>query len=223
MAINFSDLGGGGGGKFQKTEWILSTQSWTCPADVTEVELFCGGGGGGGGRTGASDRTAQGGCGSAYETVITVVPSTSYTITIGAGGVGNGSSSPGGNGGTTTFGAIFTAEGGDGGWTSHETTRAPKGGGGNGGFVGGLANSYGVGQTRDATPGMYGRGGGGGASDYNGIAFGTHGGGTGYYQTATSYKRGQPNSGAGGMGGFQQIDGQNGGSGFMRLKYWTAA
>jgi len=64
--------------------------SWTCPAGVTKVMLLghAGGNGGGGGCTSVSSRPVGGAGTAPYLMEITVVPNTTYTITIGVGGIG---------------------------------------------------------------------------------------------------------------------------------------
>jgi hypothetical protein len=101
--------------------------TWTCPAGVTRVTLQIrgGGGGGGGGAPGTSATTVSaagggGGGASVIRTVdVAVVPTTVYTVTVGAGGAGGagGTGTPvaGSNGGDTTFGALATATGACGG------------------------------------------------------------------------------------------------------------
>lgn len=96
MPISFSSLGGGGGGKFQKTELITATQSWTVPADVDQIEVWVFGGGGGGGGYSNVVSTYQnagggGGGGGCEYKILNVTPGSSHTITIGAGGAGQGS------------------------------------------------------------------------------------------------------------------------------------
>lgn len=90
---------------------INSSGSWTAPAGVTKV-IVLGMGGGASGTTGASGRTVaplfggNGGNGGLSVTLIpiylTVVPNTTYTITIGAGGV----ESLGRSGGDSSFGSL---------------------------------------------------------------------------------------------------------------------
>jgi hypothetical protein len=136
MAISFSDLGGGGASKIEKTEIITSTRSWTAPDDVTAIEVILCGGGSSGYASPDSSAGGGGGGGSAYYKVLTVTPATSYTITIGAGG-----SAPSDSSGTATTGngsvisGLFTAYGGIGA-TSRWVGGEPSGHGGNGGIPG---------------------------------------------------------------------------------------
>ncbi len=75
---------------------FTASGTWTCPANVTRVTIAirAGGGGGGGGNPGTAPITisASGGGGggaSVLRTVdVAVVPTTVYTVTVGAGGAG---------------------------------------------------------------------------------------------------------------------------------------
>jgi hypothetical protein len=86
-------------------KYFTASGSWVCPAGVTNVILVGAGGGGGGGNGGTgSTEWAGGGGGGSIEQVsyVDVVPNTSYTITIGAGGA---AATVGGN---TSFGSLCT-------------------------------------------------------------------------------------------------------------------
>lgn len=104
------------GGKGFISQLFSSNGSWTAPAGVTQVILI-GSGGGQGGNVGygsAGNLWPHGGKGVVPSMkVITVVPNTTYSITIGAGGAGgrtpaNPSSGTGALGGNSTFGALAT-------------------------------------------------------------------------------------------------------------------
>ena len=104
--------------KIKKTSFITSTQTWTAPFDVSEVEvLMCGGGGGG--------TTDRGGSGSVDRKILSVTPGASYTVTIGAGGIAND-----GSGSASSFGALLTVDGAQG------IGQPGNMGGGGGGFDG---------------------------------------------------------------------------------------
>lgn len=105
--------------KIEKTQVITSTQSWTVPADVSQVYVtLVSGGGGGGGVPNATPRSGGGGGGGGYrERYLSVTPGSTHTITIGAGGSGGTNSSHGGQGGTSSFGSLFSLIGGGGGRT----------------------------------------------------------------------------------------------------------
>jgi len=58
--------------------------TWTCPANVTEVEVECWGGGGAGSLRSGINSGAGGGGGGAYvRSRLTVVPGQAYTVTVG--------------------------------------------------------------------------------------------------------------------------------------------
>lgn len=96
-----------------RKDYFINSGTWTCPVGVTNVLVI--GAGGGGGGSGARDYYNGGGAGAGGSgsiqqvSYVSVVPSTVYTITIGAGGSGgmgasNGSNSNGtdGSDGTPT-------------------------------------------------------------------------------------------------------------------------
>lgn len=98
---------------------FTASGTWTAPAGVTSAQVILVGGGGGGG--GGSQNVAGGG-GAGGQVIVrnlTVVPGTTYSVTIGAGGQGgqgaiNGAADvtntlPGGNGSATIFGNITIA------------------------------------------------------------------------------------------------------------------
>ena len=236
MAINFSDLGGGGGGKALVWKEFLSTSSWTAPSDVTQIKAFvCGGGGGGVNDTSGATDAFYGGHGSVQETILTVVPGTAYTITIGAGGA-KSTSSLGNSGSSTSIGSLFTLNGADGGARgdinlfkdyNNLNESGPAGSGGQGGRSG-TAGTY-TGDYTGATKGINGKGGGGGAHHSNGGAQipGADGGGiawiSGNDNTRTLGPDAQANSGAGGASqGLGSNRHGNGGSGYVLLTYSTA-
>lgn len=196
--------------------------SWQCPAGVTKARIRGQAGGGGGG--GGNGYAGAGGLGGNYfEGVFDVVPNTTYTVTVGLGGIaggGGGGGAPGGNGGLTRFG--------------------PAGGGafatalgGTGGGSGGSAGSGNVGVT-GTPPGLSGiifpHGGfelAGGAAQ-NGIIFaganiGGIGGGSQFSATSPSpYANGQFNSlgyGGGGSGGAGASQGGTGSGGLLIVEY----
>jgi len=97
-----------------------SNGSWTAPAGVTRVFLIGqgAGGGGSGGCIGTVASIAHGGNGTSPIMVqVSVVPNTTYSITIGTGGTGGlgnrtSSTQNGTTGGNTTFGSLYTFLGG---------------------------------------------------------------------------------------------------------------
>ena len=118
------------GGNRSKTEIarFTSTTTWTCPQNVTNVDVWvCGGGGGG--ASGEYDSSAFGRCGAGgcggecimYRN-IDVTPNQSYNIVIGVGGTGGTAATVGNNGNNGMNGGqsyfnntIYNAKGGSGG------------------------------------------------------------------------------------------------------------
>lgn len=121
------------------TVTVTGTTTWTCPAGVTKVLILEQVGAGGGGAGGYTDgaQTASGGGGGEGARVeglwLTVVPTTVYTLTIGAAGAAGASVSHtfsvtgqdaatfGGDGGDTSFGALLVTPGGQGAGDSANT------------------------------------------------------------------------------------------------------
>lgn len=98
------------------SEVFNSSGTWLCPAGIKTV-MVLGMGGGGAGGSATNNEGACGGIGSGERMIfIQVVPGTSYTITVGAGGVANTSAAYGGHGGDTSFDSIETFPGSHGGW-----------------------------------------------------------------------------------------------------------
>lgn len=98
---------------------FTASGTWTAPTGVTSAQVILVGGGGGGGG-GTQDGAGGGGAGGQVIVKnLTVVPGTTYNVTIGAGGQGgqgaiNGAGDitntlPGGNGSATVFGNITIA------------------------------------------------------------------------------------------------------------------
>lgn len=227
MAISFKGLGASS--KVQKIDIIKSTASWTAPADVTKIEItLCGGGGGGNGGEANDSRQGAGGSGSVFYDVLTVVPGTSYTITIGAGGTAGTAGNLGGTGTTSTFGGLMTATGGTtiaGQPASISTIPAGKGGGGGQSFV---VTAVGAVPHSDGQQGAFGFGGGGGAGGSQRFGNGALGGGRGgyNYSSPVAGSAAQANTGSGGGGGLGKVSGASaggaGGSGVCVIKYWSA-
>ncbi|MCD6017054.1 MAG: hypothetical protein K0S53_175 [Bacteroidetes bacterium] len=112
----------------------VGTQTWVCPAGVTTLTVECWGAGGGSGGAGSVTNAAGGGGGGgAYaSSVLAVTPGTTYSLSVGAGGVGGAST--GGNGGAgagTNFNvSVVVAAGGNGGVGATTTTGGAGGTGG---------------------------------------------------------------------------------------------
>jgi len=201
---------------------VGSNYNWTCPEDVASVEvLVVAGGGSGGGGSGAIGAGGGGAGGIIYNTSYSVVPGTTYTVVVGAGGVG-ANRIKGTNGSNSQFGALVALGGGAGasdGSISNVGTPGGSGGGGGGrsgigapgtagqGYSGsnGAANAYyaggaGGGAGGPATPFFGSVAGSGGPGLYFNIsgtstAYGGGGGGGGSSYSSVS------TAGTGGVGG----------------------
>jgi hypothetical protein len=176
-----------------------SNGSWTAPAGVTTAHLSgCAGGGGGGNGPGGDNGGGGGGGGdgSEEEVAVTVVPGTTYTVTIGAGG------SPENAGGATSFGSLLTWSGGGAGQDGAA--------GGAGGAAGGPGGQAGLGGFMCSTGGGYriSIGGAGGGSPFGAGGSGGVGAGPG--------QAGGPGGGGGGGG---DGGGNWGGNGFLKVRY----
>jgi hypothetical protein len=157
--------------------------------------------GGGGGSNGSTTFDAGGGGGQVTQSVLTAIPSTVFTITIGGGGA-NGAA-----GSSTTISGIATAVGG--GTGTHSATPDPNGwsnGGTSGnGYAGGTGvNGLGVGLSA---------GGGGGGASAAGGAGNTGGAGGAGGAGAASTITGSSVTYGGGGGGSGQGSGGSGGAG----------
>ena len=180
------------------TPGTLEVVSGTATADV----LVVGGGGGGGAAYGG------GGGAGAYRTASAPLSSGSYTVTVGAGGLGN----PGANAGSPLYppapGAFFYPSttydtGAPGGDSVFDTITAPGGGGGGaranaggpspGGSGGGGGDGYPTGGLPGGPSGAYGNDGGGGSPSPTTQHYsGGGGGGAGAVGTTVSSTAGGP-------------------------------
>lgn len=178
------------------------TTTWVCPANVTSVQVECygAGGAGGGTTTNSSHYVGGGGAGGNYvkNTSVTVVPGTSYTVSIGVGGINT--SATGAAGGATSFSGqgitTITAAGGGGGFPGNS---AGAGAGGTYGATGsnaGYSGSY-----------TY-RGGSGAAGAWVSSSNSTSGGGGSSAGVATNGNNGTaPTGGTAPVGGYAGTDG----------------
>ena len=200
---------------------ITTSGTWTCPTGINTIKVEAWGGGGGGGGTILAG-FAGGGAGGSYviNDSVTVVPATSYTVTVGAGGAltGNGGAN-GNNGGNTTFESTtpVIANGGVGGGGTTTAGQLGAGGtntnGGSGGTVtlglpgvsgatgsggaGGAGALGGAGAASRTTPGngssVTTLGGGGGGA-YGSVSGSNKGGAGGDGQIIITYTVGVPNA-----------------------------
>ena len=106
-----------------KLEVFTTSSNWTKPSWAKTVKVVCvGGGGGGGGSFGVPSGQVSGGGGGACESVsmgefdANLLPTSSISITVGAGGTGGaGQYSGGSTGGSSMFDTLLIAYGGEGG------------------------------------------------------------------------------------------------------------
>jgi hypothetical protein len=222
--------------------YFTTNDTWTCPAGVYSVLIIAAGGGGGG--AGGNANGAGGGGASLQNTVpVTVVPGTTYSITIGNGGTGSAGASSGNDGADTIFGdslAVFTGASGAGealtqnpGVSVRETEYpgvsaqshlSQPGTGGFGGLYGSYLADDGV---RNLIGGFAGGaagtqatnhgGGGGGAAGPQGAGGNGGNGSTGAGSAGTSASANTGAGGGGGGGGTGATAGGDGGSGYLYI------
>ena len=134
---------------------FTSSGTFTVPAGITSIDIFCVGGGGASCNTVKASSTntdytgVSAGGGGGYTSTkkgYAVTPGASFTVTIGAGGTA------GGNGSATSFGSILTANGGNSasataGWHNGSVSTPACALGGNGGSGGASGRSVGSGST----------------------------------------------------------------------------
>lgn len=177
----------------QQAYTTAGTYSWVAPSGVTAVSVVVVGGGGGG-ESSAGSYNGGGGGGLRYGNNISVTPSSSYTVVVGARGNGSSSGTPGlsTSGGNSSFNASVIANGG----SSGTTRTGGSGSGGTGGATGGTGGTGASGVRF---------GGGAGAAGYSG-----NGGDGGTSGNGTS------GAGGGGGGGWACCDrGSGGGVGIL--------
>lgn len=180
------------------------TYSWVCPDGVFSVSAVYIGGGG--------HDASYGGSGGAlgYRNNLTVVPGTSYTVVVGAGGVRGASGGQSyfistsnaaqGGGGVNTPGT-YTGDGGGNGGAGKNSGSAL---GGSSGGAGGYSGAGGNGATASGGSGSAGAGGGGGGGGAGvGACWSSGGGGTGIYGQGSNGAAGTSTvlGGGGGSGG----------------------
>jgi hypothetical protein len=197
---------------------FIQTGTWTCPEDVSSVSAECWGAGGGGGGNGGAVAGGGGGGGAYARKAISVIPGTSYTVTVGSGGTGTAGAN-GGTGGDSWFSTSSTviAKGGSGG------AAAVAGAGGSTGTIGDTTFNGGAG----AAGGSGGGGGGAAGEAANGTTATTGTGGAGGSRSGGAGGTGNTNPGGagavrgGGGGGGQAVNsaGGAGGRGEVRLVY----
>jgi hypothetical protein len=164
---------------YKSATFSAGTFSWKVPACAEQicVEAWGGGGGGSGSSySGGWTSGAGGGGGGFGSQCFTVVPGTTYSITVGSGGNGGNAVNPtgqsGGTGGTTTFGSLLTATGGNGG-----TGGSSGGTGGAGGNSTATSSAQGANGGNGGGPSVPGGAGGAGGNGGSGGAQATGGAG----------------------------------------------
>jgi len=203
----------------------LAAFGWTSGSAVSASYLVVAGGGGGGRLRGGG-----GGAGGLRTGTLSLTPTLSYTVTVGAGGAGSTvTTAKGSNGSDSVFSSI-TSTGGGGGGSAIATASSPilsgaSGGSGGGGasdaVTGATGGSGGAGNTPSTSPSQgnnggasstaanFGGGGGGGAGG-TGSAGGTSTGGAGGVGTASSISGTSVTYAGGGGGGIQNTGGAGG-------------
>lgn len=213
----------------------VGTTTWTAPANVNSVEYLVVGGGGGAGNGYDNAGGGGGGGGMTLTGTLAVVPGTSYTVTVGDGGLGganaraNNAGLPGNN---SVFSSITSFGGGNGlgsrtggvaGVAQISNTSSATGGSGSGGGNGGKGGggASGAGSTNSVATG--GAGGAGISSSLSGsaVVYGVGGAGANA-GTQNAGVDGTANTGnggrAGGAGTANSTGGGNGGSGIVIIK-----
>jgi hypothetical protein len=223
----------------------VGTTTWTAPIGVTTVEYLVVAGGGGGGNGYDNAGGGGGGAGMVLSGTISVIPGTSYSITVGDGGTGGvgdqttpvnpgRTNAAGSVGSNSVFSSIIALGGGAGlgsrtgggiGISQVTNTAAATGGSGTGGGSGGKGGGgvTGNGSNNSSTTG--GAGGSGIASTITGssVTYGVGGSGANS-GTQNGGTNGTSNRGNGGQGGgalsSNARDGGKGGSGIVIIKYF---
>ena len=214
----------------QSPSTFTSSGTWVCPQGVTSIQVQAYGGGGGGGYGGSANGNGGGGGGGGAYTInptVTVIPGTSYTITVGTGGAGGSTST-----GATANGSEGTASSAVFGVTTITANPGLGGGGFNNARTGGTGGTGGTrsgGNGATGTTAFGGGGGGGGGTTGNGgttttAAAGATGGGdagAGGIGSSSNFGVGLigGNYGGGGGGGTRNSIGGSGAGGFIRITF----
>lgn len=189
-----------------------SSGTFTVPAGVHRIHCRVWGAGGGGGGVGSGGGGAAGGAGGGYaEGWYAVTPGAALAVTVGAGGgAGNGTPTAGGNGGSSSVGALLSATGGAGGQ------------GAAGGSVASVTGSFGSGSGGQINvPGNPANAG----IVVGGTTLGSAGGGAfctsmvGAFSLSSGNSPGFPGGGGGGGGGNVPANGAAGANGFVIIEW----
>lgn len=228
---------------YDTTVTFTSNTSWTAPRTLTSAYVTLVGGGGGAGSGSGGGGGGGGGMLANVDVTANIIPGTTYTITVGAGGVVDA------NGGNTSAFSLTAVGGGHGGNASSKTgADGGSGGGGSGASTpagaggsptSGQGYAGGIGFRSTTVAPFFTGGGGGGAGGVGGAAgagtsggnglgkidpiaggyysfggIGTYGTGTGSNDPATNN-----NTGYGGNGSSSGVNRSGGDSGKVILKY----
>jgi hypothetical protein len=200
----------------QTTISTVGNNTWTCPAGINTIKVEAWGGGGGGGGSYLAG-FAGGGAGGSYviNDSVTVVPATSYTMILGAGGaITDNGGANGNNGGNTTFGST-TPVIANGGVAGSGTTTAGQLGSGGTNSSGGSGGTVSLGIPGDSGSSASGGAGGAGA--------GAIGGAGGASKNSTGNGNAGISPGGGGGGAYGSTTGSNkgaaGGNGQIIITY----
>lgn len=184
------------------------TYSWVCPTGVTQVDVELWGAGASGWNstigplsTSPGGTDGPGGCSGGYARKrLAVVPGTTYTLTVGAGGIAPTTAvDNGGSGGSTSFGSLLSATGGA--WGSGAANSPGVGVGGTENLTGGVGLAV---QNQSGTAGFNGVYGYGAAAPRGGATQQAHtvgnwpGGGGGGGDLTTGSGGAAPGNGAAG-------------------------
>jgi len=181
------------------------TSTWVAPSGVVIVSVVCVGGGGASGKGTNFFGAGGAGGGLAYKNNVTVVPGTSYTVTVGAGGAGYSGSGVAGslssaNGGNSGFLTTVAGGGQHGGGNGNITTSGqPVGGAPSGTYDGGGTGGRCEGGHSTGAP--YISSGGGGAGGYSGAG----GKGAGSLDAGGTLVSATAGAGGGGGGGGSRV------------------
>lgn len=195
------------------------TQNWSVPDGVyvIEVEVWGGGGGGAGsvsgGSSNAADYAGEGGGGGGYSRgAFNVTPGQVLAVTVGSGGSPGPGGNVGGDGGTSSLGALISATGGQAGRVASASTGTPSTYGRQGGIgIGGQVNLVGGWGNVVSKQGSFTYPGAGGSAPL---------GGQGSISSSTApSEAGSPGGGGGGSGGAGVIPGSAGAPGRVTIKY----
>jgi hypothetical protein len=100
---------------------FMSTGNFIPTTNISNAIIVAvgGGGGGGGGEGGTGNNAGAGGAGGGAGVIegVSLSTSSTYTITVGTGGVGGGINTGGSNGTTSSFSTFISSSGGNGGYT----------------------------------------------------------------------------------------------------------